>query len=217
MPVEFVIFDLDGTLVDTSEDITVSLNAALAPIGLGPLSIEETVSLVGEGLNRLVEKVLKPHDMMKYHSNVVETFLEHYGAHLSDRSRPYPGVKGTLQVLSDAGITMAVLSNKRESFSARLLENLGLLEYFLFVAGADTVPEKKPSPRAVEYALQKAGKRAADSLMVGDSNYDIMAARGAGVLTVAAAWGFRPRETLSDADFLIENMSDLIALVKEQA
>jgi phosphoglycolate phosphatase len=211
--VALIIFDLDGTLVDTSEDLAASLNFAVTPLGIEALSVAETVALVGEGLSRLIEKILEPLGLMEYCAITMKKFLEHYSVHLTDKSKPYPGVAKSLESLKKSGVAMAVLSNKREDLSRRLLDALGLAGYFALIAGSDTVPEKKPSPEAVRFVLRKFGCEPADALMVGDSSYDIEAARNAGVKVAAAAWGFRARETLSGADYLIESMEDLFPVL----
>jgi len=211
--VKLVIFDLDGTLVDTSDDLTASLNFAITKLGIPPLSVSETVALVGEGLTRLLEKVLEPQGLMEHHAQAMEDFLEHYSAHLTDKSRPYPGVKDTLNKLEKSGIAMAVLSNKREDLSRRLLDELGVGKYFSLIAGSNTVPEKKPSPEAVKFVLRKFKCEPFQALVVGDSSFDIEAGRNAGVRVVAATWGFRPREVLGDADRLIERFEELLPIV----
>jgi phosphoglycolate phosphatase len=210
---DLIIFDLDGTLVDTGEDLAAALNFAVTPLGISALSVAETVSLVGEGLSRLIEKILKPRGLMEHHTGAMKNFLAYYSAHLTDNSRAYPGVARTLEVLKQAGILLAVLSNKREDLSTQLLDELGLAGYFALIAGSDTVPEKKPSPEAVKFVLRKFGCEPSRALMVGDSSYDIEAAEGAGVQVAAATWGFRARETLSGADYLIERIEDIFPII----
>jgi len=212
--VTLIIFDLDGTLVDTGEDLAAALNFAVTPLDITPLSVAETISLVGEGLSRLIEKILKPHGLMEHHAQAMKNFLDYYSAHLTDRSRPYPGVPDALESLGKAGVVMAVLSNKREDLSRRLLEDLGMAGYFALIAGSDTVPEKKPSPEAVRFVLRTFACEPSRTLMVGDSTYDIEAARGAGVKVAAATWGFRERETLREADYLIERMEDIFTIIE---
>lgn len=210
MPVRLIIFDLDGTLVDTCQDITNALNAALVPLGRGPLSVGETRALVGEGITRLIEKALGPEGQGR-RDEAVGRFLDHYSAHLTDHSRPYPGAKDVLEKLP--GVKKAVLSNKKEDLSRRLLEGLGLLGHFDLVAGSDTTPEKKPSPRAVQYVLQALGVGAREAMLVGDSDLDIEAGRAAGLSTVAAAYGYRGRDALRGADHLIEDIGELVPLL----
>jgi phosphoglycolate phosphatase len=213
MDLKLVIFDLDGTLVDTSEDITNALNHAVKPFGIAPLSVRETTALVGEGISRLIEKILGSR-YSAIGAEVQSRFLEHYSEHLTDRSVLYPNVRETLQRLD--GLRKAVISNKRESLSTRLLEALDLKRHFALVVGSDTVPERKPSAMPILHALSTLGVSAGESLMVGDSNYDIEAGKRAGLRTVAVTYGYRDRGILRDADHMIDDMGELIALMYEQ-
>lgn len=201
-----VIFDLDGTLVDTAADITDALNYAMAPHGLGPLDITDTVSMVGEGLTRLIEKVLG-NEHAALTATVLESFIEYYSSHLIVHSRLYPRVRETIEGLGR--LKKAVISNKREALSRRLLEGLGLAGHFDLIVGSDTTAERKPSPVPVLHVLERLGIESAEAVMVGDSNYDIEAAKGAGLKTVAVTYGYRSREALKGADCMIEDMAEL--------
>ncbi len=198
--IELIIFDLDGTLVDSSRDITNALNFALDPWGLGPLTVEETVKLVGEGITRLIEKVTGP-GRKEIAEDVLRRFMDFYSAHLTDYTVPFPGVVETLEELR--GYRKAVVSNKREALSIRLLDEIGLKHHFAHVLGSDSTAEKKPSPQPILTILEREGTSADRAVMVGDSDIDIEAGRRAGVVTVGAAYGYRPVEALEGADFLI--------------
>ncbi len=208
MSIKLIIFDLDGTLVNSSIDITNALNYAIEPYGLEKLTVERTISLVGEGITRLIEKVLGE-GLTGIRDIVLERFLEYYGEHLTDNTAAYPGVRETLALLG--AFRKAVISNKREDLSRRLLENLGLAGYFDIIWGSDSVPEKKPSPVPVQEMLRKFSCAPAEAVIVGDSNYDIEAGRAAGVRTVAVSYGYRDVSLLKDADFIIDSMTDLIS------
>ncbi len=205
MPVKLLIFDLDGTLVDTVEDITASLNYALQPYGLQTLTVERTVKLVGEGLTKLVEKVLDDKSYLK--EPVLRRFLDHYSEHLTDCSVVYPHIRETLEIL--AGYKKAVISNKREFLSTRLLSELGLLKEFDVIVGSDTTAEKKPSPVPVIYVLNKLGVGGNEAVMVGDSTFDMEAGRKAGVSTVAVTYGYGERQQLMKADYIIDDFMEL--------
>jgi phosphoglycolate phosphatase len=219
MPFKLIIFDLDGTLVDTARDITEALNHAIKPHGLGPVSVEETTSLIGEGTTRLIEKALAPLGEKLGEANdeavkaVLKSFLDYYSENLAMHSRLYPNVKETLWKLTV--FEKAVLSNKREDLSRRLLEDLGVAGEFTLIAGSDTTSSRKPSPEPVRYVLRATGTRPEDALMIGDSPYDIEAAKGAGVKTVAVTYGYRDRALLKDADHVIEDMGELPPLLKK--
>jgi len=212
MTIKLIIFDLDGTLVDTAQDITNALNFALEPYDMKILTVEDTVKLIGEGVNRLVEKVL-PMGKMRLKNDVMSRFIEYYSAHLIANSKEYPYVKGTLQNLTT--VKKTVISNKREDLSKRLLEELGLSEYFDLIIGSDTAGERKPSPIPVLYVINKFGVSIEESIIVGDSNYDIEAGRTAGVKTVAVTYGYRPRESLTEADYIIDDIRELVPLVQK--
>lgn len=214
MSVRLVIFDLDGTLVDTKVDITNALNHALKPQGVYPMTHDETVGLVGEGLTALVKKVLGA-ERGHLSATVIEDFLGYYTEHLVDYSRPYPGVKETLENLS--GLKMAVVSNKREALSSALLNELGLLKHFERIIGSDTLGVKKPAPDAIVYLLKERSLGSEQAVIVGDSDHDIEAGKRAGVMTVAVTYGYGPRETLSEADHIINRFEDLIGIVRPEA
>ncbi|GAB4483618.1 MAG: HAD family hydrolase [Thermodesulfovibrionales bacterium] len=201
-----IIFDLDGTLVDSSTDIANAVNYATGPYGLAPLSVTETIGLIGEGLTRLIEKILGP-GRMHLHAEVMRRFLEHYEAHLADSTHAYPGVPETLGLLP--GCRKAVVSNKRERFSRKLLAELGLLHFFDLVVGSDSVPERKPSPLPLQHAMRVLGAGPAHTAIVGDSVYDMEAGRAAGIRTIAVTYGYHDRSRLVGADILIDDFRQL--------
>lgn len=229
MSKELVIFDLDGTLIDSSVDITNALNYALEPYSFRPLSVDDTIKMIGEGIARLIEKVVgsggngallqafaefpqNPQRLQEIQADVKNRFLEHYSVHILDNSREYPGVGETLKAL---GVyRKAVISNKMEALSKKVLHGLGLLKYFDVVVGSDTTPEKKPSPRPILKVLSDLRIHPNAALIVGDSNYDIDAGKAAGIITVAVTYGYRPREVIAHADYLIDRMTDLVPLLE---
>ncbi len=212
MPINLIMFDLDGTLVDTAQDITNALNFAIKPYGIKCLTMEATIKLIGEGVSRLVEKIL-PAEKMNLKSELMNGFLKYYSAHLIDNSNEYPNVKETLENLTN--LKKAVISNKREDLSKRLLEELGLAEYFDLIIGSDTAGERKPSPVPILYVMTKFGSSAEESLIVGDSNYDIEAGKKARVKTVAVTYGYRPKKSLTEADYIIDDIRELIPLLNK--
>jgi len=211
MPIKLVIFDLDGTLVNSIKDITDSLNYATGPFNLAPKTVEEVAALVGEGITRVIERVIGE-ERLQHRDEAVKRFLEFYSEHIVDNTFPYPGVKETLEGLN--GYKKAVISNKREAFSIKVLEALNLYRFFGLVIGSDSTSEKKPSPVPVLHALSTFGLNTNDAVMVGDSNLDIAAGKAAGVKTIGVTYGYRDRKYLKDADFIIENIKELPKLIK---
>ncbi len=210
MATKVILFDLDGTLVDTVNDITNALNYALDTHGLKTLSVGEVKYLIGEGINRLIEKVLGE-ERIHLKDAVVARFLDHYSKHIADNSTVYPYVRETLEKLTS--YRKAVISNKREYLSTELLKKLDILKYFDLIIGSDTTSERKPSPIPVIYALSKFNAEPSEAVMVGDSNYDIEAGRRAGIMTIAVAYGYRERRYLLDADAVVDNFRDLCAFL----
>ena len=212
MPLKLIMFDLDGTLVDTVQDITDSLNYALKPSGTKSLTIGDTMEMVGEGISRLIEKAL-PAEKRHLKNTVVKRFLGYYSEHLTEKSRGYPHVEETLKNLTD--FKKAVISNKREDLSKRLIEELGLAVYFDLIIGSDTAGERKPSAIPVLYIISKLGVSPEESIIVGDSNFDVEAGKKAGVKTVAVTYGYRHRELLTGADYIIDDIRELVPLLRK--
>ena len=213
-------------------DITNALNYAIAPYGFKPLTVEDTIKMVGEGLTRLIEKFLaasgdsfssaNPREcgLRRGDNNVfikdavLDRFTKYYSEHLADFTKTYPGVIKTLEMLG--GYKKAIISNKRESLSKKLLEQLKLMKFFDVVLGSDSAHGEKPSPAPVKKVLEILGIEPHRALIVGDSDFNIQAGKGAGLITVAVTYGFRDRESLSNADFLIDNMAQLLTLIEKQ-
>ncbi|HXX53143.1 MAG TPA: HAD-IA family hydrolase [Thermodesulfovibrionales bacterium] len=213
MSIKLIIFDLDGTLIDSSVDIMNALNYALQPYNVKPVTVTDTIAMVGEGITRLIEKLVGDKEA-EVKADVMRRFLGHYSNHILDNTKQYPGVRETLEWLQEGAYKKAVISNKRESLSREVLSGLGLLNYFDVVVGSDTTPERKPSPVPVRVVLSELHVPPCDAVIVGDSSYDVDAGRAAGVLTVAVTYGYRPREVIAHADHLIERMADLIPLIE---
>lgn len=215
MAIKIIIFDLDGTLVDSSVDICHAINYAIEGTGVGPVTVEETITLIGEGVSRLFEKLIEKEKMTADKELLVARYLDYYSAHLVDNTTLYPGVKETVENL--AGYRKVVITNKRRDASAKILEAFGIAKYFDFIAGSDTTPGKKPSPVPIQYVLTKFKTRTEDAVIIGDSNYDIEAGKAAGIKTIAVTYGYRPLSVLQGADYIVNSMPEVINIVKELA
>ncbi len=206
-----VFFDLDGTLVDSRQDLARALNSSLEFYGAPALTVDVVTDLIGEGAFRLVEKAL-PAGFAYTVEQVLERFLKEYERNLVIDTVPYPGIPRVLEKLS-ADCPLAVVTNKREDLSEEVLEKLGLRRFMSLVVGPDTAGERKPSPAPLRYALDGLGiGEPARVLMVGDSSFDVIAGAAAGVGTVAVTWGYRPREELTGADYIIDRPDELLGL-----
>jgi len=213
MSLKLIIFDLDGTLIDSSVDLTHAINYAIEPYGAPKVTVRETIGLVGEGISRLMEKVVEKESIEADKALLIDRFLEHYSAHLVDNTVPYPGVPEMLAQLSD--YRKAVISNKRESLSKVILEKLNLSVYLDLIMGSDSAGAKKPSPVPVFHVLSKLGISPEKAVIVGDSIYDIKAGKAAGIRTIAVTYGYRPAAELQEADFIINTVDELAKILKK--
>jgi len=188
-----IVFDLDGTLVDTAPDLLASLNVLLAREGLDPVDPVAGRTMIGGGIKRLIEKGLAQQGGVFAPAHVDELFsvyIAHYAAHIADLSRPFPGVEAALDALAGRGDRLAVCTNKLAWLSVRLLERLGLAERFDAICGPDTFGIRKPDPEALRQTVRVAGGTLADAVMIGDSATDIRTARAAGVPVIAVDFGY---------------------------
>jgi phosphoglycolate phosphatase len=209
-----VIFDLDGTLVDSVDDLCNSVNAARAYMGLPPLPHDLVASYVGNGAPVLIRRAMGPEASEEQVQEALSFFLSYYREHMLDHTRPYPGVVETLEQLHGQGVKMAVLTNKPQRFSRDLCAGLGLAQYFFQIYGGNSFEQKKPDPIGIRTLMQEAGAKPPETWMVGDSATDVLTARNAGVRSVGVTYGISPqslRET--PPDFLIDSMTELPRLL----
>ena len=212
MSLKLVIFDLDGTLIDSGIDIANAINYAVEPYRVPLLTVEEVIKLVGEGISSLLGKLIVKEGIEADRDFLTERFVYYYSAHLTDNTTVYPGVREMLAQLG--AYRKAVISNKRESLSVKILEQLGLSEYMDLIVGSDTLKERKPSPLPVLHVLSTLGISPDAAIIVGDSNYDIEAGKSAGIKSVAVTYGYRPLELLQGADFIINSMPELTDVLR---
>lgn len=190
-----LIFDLDGTLVDSLNDIHAALNVALAALGLRPAALHETRGWVGEGATTLCRRAARGagEDVVRA---VLERFAAAYRDGLLDSSALYPGVGAALDALADRGAAMAVLSNKPDEFTQRIAARLAAPRWFRAVRGARSEADRKPSPLAALELARVLDRAPADIWIIGDSRIDIQTARAAGMRAAAVTWGFRDADEL---------------------
>jgi phosphoglycolate phosphatase len=194
---DLLIFDLDGTLVDSRLDLANAINAMRGHFGMSLLTNERVYEYVGNGAPVLVRRSLGEQATEAEVRKGLEFFMDYYGAHDLDYTNLYPGVRESLDRFRDAGKRMAVLTNKPCVMSRQILEGLGVSGYFFRIYGGDSFEQRKPHPMAVEALLREAGVDRAGTIMVGDSAVDVATARNAGIACCGVTYGFQP-ETLAD-------------------
>jgi len=196
-PFDLVVFDLDGTLADTLPDITAALNMTLAEAGLPSLPQEEVMRYVGDGAAKLVERALPSSEGSRDVEALTDSFVAHYERKPSVHARLYPGVPAMLDTLAQAGVVTAVLTNKRGSVARLLLGQLLPGNPLRDIIGDGDGFPRKPDPAAVKTLIARAGTRAARTAVVGDGLPDMRMGRAASTTTIAAAWGYVPRDQLA--------------------
>jgi phosphoglycolate phosphatase len=182
-----VVFDLDGTLIDSDGDIRAALNRTLVKRGLGPLSIEAVKTMIGDGAKVLVERGFAAHGVTAGPAELA-LFLEDYEANAAVETVPYPGMGDALAALKAAGHALAVCTNKPVAPARQILTALGLNDFFPVLIGGDSTPFRKPDPRHLAAALAALGTE--DAVMVGDHENDMAAARGLGIPSIFVSWGY---------------------------
>jgi phosphoglycolate phosphatase len=240
---DHLVFDLDGTLVDSRWDLAAAIDHVLQVLGVPLLPFETIYGFIGEGARRLVQRSLGPAHEHRL-EEALDLFLAYYGQHLLDHTRPYPGVAETVAALHARGVILSVLSNKPEALSRAILagcaprpfggsapgvapdevcatrneisppDTLSLLPYFTAVIGGDSLPARKPDPSGLRCLSELTGIATERTLLVGDSRIDIETARAAGVAFCGVTWGIRPHEVLAEGARVIECPAQLIAVVE---
>jgi phosphoglycolate phosphatase len=216
-----VVFDLDGTLIDTAPDLVATLNLVLARIGLPSVLYAEARNMVGGGARKMIERALVAEGRNLVPAEIdglVRDFIEHYAAHIADRSRPFDGLEAALDTLAQRGYRLAVCTNKLEWLSRRLLDALGLTSRFVVVCGADTFGLQKPDPELLRRTLDLAGACARKTIMVGDSMNDVAMAKAMRVPVIAVDYGYTETPVLRlGADRVISDLAELPQAVSELA
>ncbi|MEM7652191.1 MAG: phosphoglycolate phosphatase [Pseudomonadota bacterium] len=209
-----VIFDLDGTLIDSALDLLAALNRVLAEFNRPPQTREMVVGMIGNGAAKLVERALEATGGLVETRDGEETpfqrFMHHYKSAPAVQTAPYPGVEDALEALAQRGVHMAVCTNKPHALSVTILEALGLSRFFRHVSGGDSVPVRKPHPGHLLSVMQALGVNRAEVAMVGDSITDVTAAKAVPIPVVAVTYGYSkvPVNSLG-ADFVIDSFATL--------
>jgi phosphoglycolate phosphatase len=207
--VRALIFDLDGTLIDSKLDLALAVNAALAEMGRGPLPHEQIFGYVGQGAPSLIARALGDGATEEECRRCLEFFIRYYSVHKLDNTVPYPGVRETLDALS--GMPMAVLTNKPVGASRGILQGLGLADHFRIIYGGNSFERKKPDPMGVETILQEFGAAPAQVMVVGDSEIDVQTARNAGAWICGVTYGFGShRFDEFPPDLLVDRLTELL-------
>ncbi|HET9716540.1 MAG TPA: HAD family hydrolase [Pseudolabrys sp.] len=212
-----IVFDLDGTLIDTAPDLVDTLNVIFAREGLSPLPYEIARKLVGGGAKGMIARGIAAEGRVLPEARMEQLFADfvtYYSEHLTDRSRPFPGLRDSIASLLASGYRLAVCTNKLEKLSVRLLEQLQLAEHFEIICGQDTFGVQKPDPEVLRRTISAAGGVLERSVMVGDSITDIRTARAAGVPIIAVDFGYteRPIEEFKP-DQIISHFAELPASI----
>jgi phosphoglycolate phosphatase len=209
-----IVFDLDGTLIETAPDLVGTLNVLLAREGIAALPLEQARMMIGQGARALISRgfaaVGAPLGPARLDA-LFDAFIVHYSAHIADESRPFPGLLAAMDALDAAGATLAVCTNKRTDLSVKLLDALKMSHRFAAVVGGDAAPAQKPDPRHLLTTIARAGGDPTRAVMIGDSISDARAARGARVPLVLVSFGYTdtPAAELGP-DILIDHFDELV-------
>ena len=219
MPAPTIVFDLDGTLVDTAPDLIDTLNVILARQDVAPVDFDEARSMIGAGVKPLLVRGLASKGVQLPPDEIDRLFAEYldiYAAHIADRSRPFPGLEAALDALAAQGCRLAVCTNKLEWLSVRLLKMLDLAPRFAAICGQDTFAMRKPDPDMLRLTIVRAGGDTSHAVMVGDSMTDVATARAAAVPVIAVDFGYTEIAAAElGADRLISHFDALPAAVME--
>lgn len=213
-----LIFDLDGTLVDSAAELRQAMNQVLAKEGRRPLTLEEVRQFTGDGLYELIRRSFTatgtelPEDKI---ADYLQTFLQAYATHKPDPAQIYPGVVDILRHYREAGVALGLCTNKPEKETFNLLKKLHLLNFFGYIAGGDTFTRRKPHPDHLTNVITALDVPLTGCVMVGDSNNDVMAAKGARVPVIILHYGYDKDVARLPADAFIDRMADLPTAIQK--
>lgn len=209
-----VIFDLDGTLLNTLEDLADSTNYALTELGLPSRSLEEVRHFVGNGVELLIKRAVEGALEKKEEERCLAIFKQHYNENMNHKTQPYAGIKELVKSLLTKGYHIAIVSNKFDS-AVKELNDIYFEGMFPVAIGASQKIAKKPAPDSVFEALEQLGVSGENAIYVGDSDVDAMTAKNSGLVFVGVTWGFRDEEILKDmgAEYIIHNPKQLFEIL----
>jgi len=220
---KLLLFDLDGTLIDSVPDLAKALNAMLKELELPTYDEAAIRNWIGNGAAMLVKRGLsgnrevEPEPDEALFAEAMERFLGHYERVLNDATGLYPGVAETLEVLKRRGYTMAVVTNKPSQFVGPILQNLSIDHHFDLIVGGEDLPRKKPDPLPLLHACEALGCSRDKALMIGDSSNDILAAKAAGIPVIAVSYGYDNGRSIEElgADAIIGDFGEILRMLKE--
>lgn len=213
-----LIFDLDGTLIDSSEDIVISTNAMLRHMGRPEIDQKTVNSYVGDGVGMLVQRALAVDPSTSEFERAQDYFVNYYRRHSLEHTRLYPDIQDALRELQSSGYKLAVLTNKPARISNDILGALQVTDYFFRVIGGDTLSVKKPDPRGIELLVQESALTPDRALMIGDSDVDVQTARNAGIKACGVLWGLKPESLeVVKPDFTAADAGELLAQIARSA
>ncbi|WP_457622703.1 HAD family hydrolase [Persephonella sp.] len=212
---DIFLFDLDGTVIDSSKDIAVAVNYTLEKLGKDPLDESEIIKHVGYGGRKLMEGVLKTDDNLLI-DRAVSIFREYYFKNPAEYTVLYPYVEDLFIELKKRNRKIGIVTNKYEDISKRIIEKLGIDSYLDILVGGDTVERKKPDPYPILYAVESLGSKLDSSVMIGDSEADVQAGRSAGTVTVFVTYGFGKKEkvVLHNPDIVLDSLYPILEVFK---
>lgn len=221
LPIKAVVIDLDGTLLNTAPDLAEAAKRMAADLNLPPIELETVKTYIGNGVSRLVKRVLT-RDMdaepdAALFARAYPIYEKHYAAGVSRESRPFPGVVEGLEAMKAAGYHLACITNKAEKFTVPLLKDTGLFDYFELILSGDTLPKRKPDPLPLQHACKHFGVEAAQLLLIGDSLNDTQAARAAGCHVFCVPYGYNRGRSVAelDLDAVVPSLFEATKLIQK--
>lgn len=221
LPVKVIMIDLDGTLLDTAEDLALSANLMLKDLNMPEQSTATIRSYIGKGIQKLVKRTLTGQldgepDAALF-AKALPIYEKHYATHLSANTRPYPGVLEGIQAMQQVGFKLACITNKAEAFTLPLLRATGLFDKFEIVLSGDSLPKKKPDPMPLTHICKHFNAQPHEALLIGDSLNDAIAARAAGCHVFCVTYGYNEGRNVYelDCDAIVESLVDASKLIKK--